>query len=137
MEIQVLTETTAEVSDFFDHHFTTYSKKTIGKQSDYKQHIFTAHKDNKLVGALRLDIMWSVIHIDLMIVDPDYRKQGVGTLLFNKVAELNASQITVETFDFQAPQYWINKGFKVDYIRGGYDGHKLYYLSKKSQPDVE
>jgi GNAT superfamily N-acetyltransferase len=130
MEIQVLTETTAEVSDFFDRHFTAYSKKTIGKQSDYKQYVFTAHKDNKLVGALRCEIMWSVVHIDLMIVDAENQKKGVGTLLFNKVLDLNASQITVETFDFQATQYWINKGFQVDYIRDGYDGHKLYYLSK-------
>lgn len=135
MEIHVLTETTAEVANFFDHHFTEYSKKIIGRKSNYKQHIFTAHKDNKLIGALRCDMMWSVVHIDLVIVEPEHRNQGVGTLLFNKVQDLNASQITVETFEFQALQYWLDKGFKVDFMRDGYDGHKLYYLSKIKCPE--
>jgi hypothetical protein len=38
---------------------------------------------------------------------------------------------TVETFNFQAPEYWKSKGFKIDFVREGYNGNSLYYFSKK------
>lgn len=126
--------TTRELSDFFDANLTAYSQQQLGKQSNYKQWFFVQRdtETHKIVGAIRGETMWQVAHIDLLIVEPNRRKQGVGTALFNRVLQQEKPLlITVETFDFQAPQYWLNKGFRIDFIREGYDGNKLYYMSLK------
>jgi len=133
MEIRYFKSVNEEVLAFFDTHFSKYSVDTIHKDSTYEQWIYVAYIDNKIIGAIKADLMWGVVHIDLLIIEPAHRKNGIGTLLYSKIMEHSNKfhMMTVETFDFQAPQYWLNKGFQVDFIRGGYNGNTLYYFSKR------
>jgi ribosomal protein S18 acetylase RimI-like enzyme len=123
------------ISNFFDKHFMEYSIKKINMDSKYEEFIFASYDDNKLIGAIKSSILYNVLHIELLIIDSIYRKLGIGNCLYNLVInyakERDCSLATVETFDFQAPEYWKNHGFKVDFIRAGYNGNSLYYLSKK------
>lgn len=126
---------TSNLDSFFDKYFKYYSLKKIGKTSNYDSWIYVAHINNEIIGAIRGDIMWGVVHIELLMVKPEFRKEGIGKNLYNRVVELatkmNCNMITVETFDFQAPNYWQSLGFKIDFTREGYTENTLYYLSKK------
>jgi ribosomal protein S18 acetylase RimI-like enzyme len=126
---------TSKIDDFFDKYFKYYSLKKIGKTSNYDGWLYVAHINNEIIGAIRGDIMWGVVHIELLMVKPEFRKEGIGKKLYNRVIEFaqknNCNMITVETFDFQAPDYWQSLGFKVDFTREGYSENTLYYLSKK------
>jgi len=123
-----------EISNFFDKHFMEYSINKINMNSKYEEFIYASYSDDKLIGAIKSSILYNVLHIDLLIIDPKYRKLGIGNTLYNKVInyakEKNCSLATVETFDFQAPEYWKSRGFKIDFIRAGYNGNSLYYLSR-------
>jgi ribosomal protein S18 acetylase RimI-like enzyme len=123
-----------KLSNFFDYYFKDYSMNKIKRTSEFTNWIFVAHKGDEIIGAIKGDIMWGVIHIDLLIVIPEYRKLGVGTKLYNlaieKAKKEDCKLATVETFDFQAPDYWKSKGFNVDFIRSGYETNQLYFLSK-------
>jgi len=78
--------------------------------------------------------MWSVLHIDLLMVVPEYRKLGIGSELYNLAIEYgkknNSTMATVETFDFQAPKYWESKGFTLDFSRAGYGDNVLNFYKK-------
>jgi ribosomal protein S18 acetylase RimI-like enzyme len=119
---------------FFRTYFQEYSLKKLGKDANWQSWRFVARDDESIVGIIQGDMMWDVLHIELLMVKPEYRKLGVGGLLVSKVVDLAkehcCAMMTVETFDFQAPEYWQAKGFKIDLKRGGYDGNTLYYLSK-------
>ena len=120
--------------EFFRIYFQEYSLKELGKDAFWQSWRFVARDEETIVGIIQGDIMWGVIHIELLMVKPEYRKLGVGGLLVSKVADLAKERIctmmTVETFDFQAPEYWQAKGFNIDLKRAGYQGNTMYYLSK-------
>ena len=122
------------ISNFFDKHFMEYSLNKINMNSNYHQFIYASYNNEELIGAIRCSIMYKVMNIELLIIDPKYRKLGIGKSLYNMVVdyakELNCTMITVETFNFQAVEYWKNKGFKIDFVRNGYNGNSLYYFSK-------
>ena len=120
--------------EFFDTYFREYSLKKLGRESRYESWRFIARDHQEILGIICGDMMWGVVHIELLMIKPEYRKCGLGSALYEKVVELakerGCSMMTVETFDFQAPEYWKNKGFKIDLARPGYQGNTLYYLSK-------
>ena len=122
------------LSDFFSYYFKDYSYNKLYKTSEFDTWVFVAHKDDKIIGAIKGDIMWNVIHIDLLMIHPDYRKLGIGSQLYNLAIEYgkkeNCTMATVETFNFQAPEYWKSKGFKIDFVRSGYGENTLYFYSK-------
>lgn len=122
------------ISNFFDKEFNEYSIKKINKDSKYEEFILASYDNNKLIGAIKSSILYNVLHIELLIIDSIYRKLGIGNTLYNMVInyakEKGCTLATVETFDFQAPEYWKSHGFKVDFIRDGYNGNSLYYLSR-------
>jgi GNAT superfamily N-acetyltransferase len=119
---------------FFAAYFRDYSLKKLGRESEYKSWRFVARDGQEILGIICGDIMWGVLHIELLMIKPEHRKLGLGRELYGNVVDLaketNCSMMTVETFDFQAPEYWQNKGFKIDFARPGYQGNTLYYLSK-------
>jgi len=123
-----------EIINFFDKHFMEYSLNKINMDSNYHQFIYASYNDTELIGAIRCSIMYKVMNIELLIIDPRFRKLGIGKSLYEMVVkyakELNCTMITVETFNFQAVDYWKNKGFKMDFVRNGYNGNSLYYFSK-------
>jgi ribosomal protein S18 acetylase RimI-like enzyme len=125
-----------ELQIFFKYYFLDYSIKKLSKSSNFYNWGFAAYDDNKnMIGAIKGEIMWNVIHIDLLMIKPEYRKQGIGSKLYDLVLDLakkeNCVLITVETFDFQAPIFWQSKGFTIDFSRSGYNDNTLHYLSIK------
>jgi ribosomal protein S18 acetylase RimI-like enzyme len=125
-----------ELHIFFSYYFQDYSIKKLNKSSDFYNWGFIAYDDNKkIIGAIKGEIMWNVIHIDLLMIKPEYRKQGIGTKLYDLVLDFAKKKkcvlITVETFDFQAPIFWKSKGFTFDFSRSGYDDNTLHFLSIK------
>lgn len=62
-----------------------------GLRSNNQTYLVAATKDNKIIGFVSLYIknnLWqcgNLSHIDELIVDQDYRKKGIATLLLNKI----------------------------------------------------
>lgn len=124
-----------EISNFFDKHFHEYSISKINMDSKYEEFVFASYNDDKLIGAIKCSIMYNVLNIELLIIDSIFRNLGIGSKLYNMVIDYakkkDCTIATVETFNFQAPEYWKSKGFKIDFVREGYNGNSLYYFSKK------
>jgi GNAT superfamily N-acetyltransferase len=78
---------------------------------------------------------WGIVFIELLFVEKSHRHQKLGTLLLNKVESeakaFGASLIHLDTFDFQAKDFYLKHGYEV---YGALDdcppGHKRYHLKK-------
>lgn len=99
---------------------------------------------NRVVKDLNGDILaginsrlycWNCLCIDLFWVKEGSRKGGYGSILLNEVEriakEKGCKLIHLDTFDFQAKDFYIKKGYEVFGILDDCPiGHKRYYMKK-------
>ncbi len=73
--------------------------------------------------------------INVLFVDKNHRHKGLGSLLLNKVEDeakaIGVSLIHLDTFDFQAKDFYLKKGYEIFGILDNCpSGHKRYYMKK-------
>ena len=79
---------------------------------------------------------WNCVAIDILWVDCVNRKKGIGSKLLAEVEELargkGAQLIHLDTFDFQAKDFYIKQGYEVfGKLQDCPKGHCRYYLMKR------
>ncbi len=79
---------------------------------------------------------WNVACIDMLWVDERHRGRGLGARLLAEVEqaamEENCSLIHLDTFDFQAKDFYLRHGYEVfGALEDCPEGHCRYYLKKK------
>lgn len=94
-------------------------------------------KDNdKIIAGICADVyIWQILFISLIFVHEDYRHQKLASLLIQKVEEkakfLGAQLAHLDTFSFQAKDFYIKHGYEVFGVLDECPpGHKRYYLKK-------
>lgn len=73
--------------------------------------------------------------VSVIFVDEDYRDQGLGSILLNKVESeaktLGVKLSHLDTFDFQAKEFYEKHGYEVfGTLDDCPEGHKRYYMRK-------
>ena len=89
-----------------------------------------------IAGCIAKMYCWNVIYIDILWVDEKYRKCGLGTRLLDELEavalEYKCSLIHLDTFDFQAKDFYIKNGYEIfGVLEDCPKGHCRYYLKKK------
>ena len=89
-----------------------------------------------IAGCIAKMYCWNVIYIDILWVDEKYRKSGLGTRLLNEIEavalEEKCSLIHLDTFDFQAKDFYIKNGYEIfGMLEDCPKEHCRYYLKKK------
>lgn len=79
---------------------------------------------------------WNAVYVDALWVDEKYRGQGLGSMLLKDIektaGENNCDLIHLDTFDFQAKDFYIKHGYEVfGVLEDSPEGHCRYYLKKK------
>lgn len=92
---------------------THLSKEKI-KEKIERQEIFLAKENNKIIGFLRFNYFWDELpFINLLFVEADYRKQGIGSAFMNafeqQMKELGYSQILLSTQSDEEGQHFYRK----------------------------
>ncbi len=88
-----------------------------------------------IAGIIARSYCWNVVYVDILWVDSDYRGQGLGSYLLDEL-ENNAKNkgvtlIHLDTFDFQAKDFYIKKGYELfGVLEDCPKGHTRYYLKK-------
>lgn len=89
-----------------------------------------------MAGCLAEVYGWSVACVEILWVDERYRGRGLGSALLAEVeriaAEAHCTLIHLDTFDFQAKDFYLRHGYEVfGVLEDCPEGHCRYYLKKK------
>lgn len=73
---------------------------------------------------------------DILWVSEEYRKSGLGTKLLREIEKIaveeNCNLIHLDTFDFQAKDFYLKHGYEVfGVLEDCPENHCRYYLKKK------
>ncbi len=88
-----------------------------------------------IAGCLAKMYCWNVIYIDILWIDEAYRKQGLGSKMLEEIEcialEEGCHLIHLDTFDFQAKDFYIRHGYEVfGVLEDCPKEHCRYYLKK-------
>ncbi|MDQ6420593.1 GNAT family N-acetyltransferase [Paenibacillus sp. LHD-117] len=89
----------------------------------------------EIIAGLNSAICWNWMEIDILWVSDDHRGQGYGKRLLEKAEQVaiqnNCDFIKLNTFSFQAPEFYKKYGYKViAIIEDAPTGYKHYYFKK-------
>lgn len=94
------------------------------------------NEQNEILGGILSGIgYWGALEIKILWVQESYRKRGIGSLLLRTIEkeakEKGATLSTVDTFDFQAEQFYFKNGYKeFGRLNNFPEGHQRIYFSK-------
>ncbi len=91
-----------------------------------------------IAGCIAKMYCWNIVYVDILWVDEQYRKHGLGTQLLNEIEKIAIEEkcrlIHLDTFDFQAKDFYIKQGYEVFGVLEDCPAkHCRYYLKKKLQ----
>jgi len=87
-------------------------------------------------GILAIAALWHILHIDTMWVKQEFRGNRIASKLLQDVEEfakgLGCHLSYLETYDFQAKEFYINNGYKIfGVLEDCPKDHTCYSLSKR------
>lgn len=70
-----------------------------------------------IAGCIAKMYCWNIVYVDILWVDEQYRKHGLGTKLLNEIEKIAIEEkcnlIHLDTFDFQAKDFYIKQGYEI------------------------
>ncbi len=139
MENYVINESTREEYDLVDNGIVDYN---VSKVPFTQEPAFTSiNRDIKdlngdvIAGINSLLYCWNCLYIDVLWVKEECRKEGYGSILLNEVEKIAKEKecklIHLDTFDFQAKDFYIKHGYEVFGVLDDCPiEHKRYFLKK-------
>jgi GNAT superfamily N-acetyltransferase len=119
---------TALVDELLVRHAQDAGVQTI----TYNYHV---EKDGRMVAGVSAWSMGPDVHVDMLAVDEAERGQGFGSLLLAHVEQAarqnGCTTASVDTFSFQAPNYYPAHGYEVVFRYALDDGSERIYFSKR------
>ncbi|ENK1244461.1 GNAT family N-acetyltransferase [Clostridium sporogenes] len=139
MDNYIIRESSSEESDLIVDRLVEYNlSKVPVKQEDTFLWINRVVEDTKgeiIAGILSKIYCWNCMYIDALWVKEEYRKNGLGTKLLKEVEKIakdkNCNLIHLDTFDFQAKDFYIKHGYEIFGILDECpENHKRYFMKK-------
>lgn len=96
---------------------------------------FIREKSGKIIGGCAGDNMYGGLFVGQLWVTTSLRCKGYGTKLMNK-AEILANEsrcnfMAVNTFDWEALNFYKKLGFYIEFERKGFDKNSIFYYLRK------
>ncbi|HWJ78668.1 MAG TPA: GNAT family N-acetyltransferase [Niallia sp.] len=92
-------------------------------------------EEDNIVAGITGYIVWAHAHVDFLWVDESVRKEGYGTKLLKRIEEFAREKgctfIFLETFSFQAPEFYPRNGYEVFGKLEDYSEGLIKYFLKK------
>lgn len=128
---------TEEEAEFIDNQIIAFNKTKVDQGQPITQKNYIIKSDQKIIAGITTVIYHFCLFVDVLFVDEQYRASGLGSRLLLKaeqnVKEMGITLIHLDTFDFQAKDFYLKHGFQVFGILEDCPaaGHKRYYMKKK------
>ncbi len=135
LNIEHVENLSEELYIMIDSEFNKFAKKN-DVVCKYVPFSFIAKDEDKIVGIITGNSYYKEVHIGDLIVLEEYRNKHIGTKLVKAVEDYFKNKgfenMNLTTYKFQAPDFYIKCGFKVEFIRENKEDSKLnkYFLVK-------
>lgn len=124
------------------HHLRAHTEAATGIRVTHEPFSVTAYEGDRLIGSVIGKIYSGWLHLDLVWVNEEHRKQGIGRgLIENCIAEAakrGLSGIEVWTQSWQSPHFYERVGFReyarLDDFLPGRHRHVFQYILKDHRP---
>ncbi len=120
----------------------TYNTQQAG-DNQFQRICFVLHApDKEIVGGVLGEIYWGWFYLDLLWVKEELRGHGHGHRLLTRVEDearqRGAKNAYLDTFSFQAPEFYEQHGYQVFGELQDYpNGHQRYFMAKQLLNSVE
>ena len=93
-------------------------------------------ESGRVVAGLNGAVYWRKVHVRIVWVHPDHRSKGLGSRLMSwaeqRGRELGCVSVVVDTMSFQAPGFYVRRGYRQFGVSEGYEGGaSRHYFEKK------
>lgn len=112
-----------------------YNENQVG--DDHGQNLCFVLKDPEelIVGGVVGATYWNWLYVNLMWIKEEFRRQGYGhqllTMAEDEARKRGATRAYLDTFSFQAPEFYIKHGYKVfGTLEDFPTGYQRYFLVK-------
>ena len=115
--------------------FSRHAIAMTGHDEKFESIAFVAKDQNRLAGAIVIELFWGALHIKYIYVEDSYREKKLGSRLMDKALEYARQHSCpfafVETMSFQALEFYLKCGFNLEFTRTGYSHNtSFHYLCK-------
>lgn len=130
-----------EPADVIHQGLIAYNRRVLGDERYEPVRLTARDAEGQVVAGLLGELYFNWLYIAILWVREDLRGQGVGSRLMALAEEYAAAQgrshVHVDTFDFQAPDFYRRLGYELYGELHPYgDGHSRYYF-KKALPSAQ
>lgn len=113
-----------------------YNRQQAGDNKFQRICFVLQNTDQEILGGMIGEVYWDWLYIDLMWVKEELRGRGYGRRLLAQAEvearRLGAKNAYLDTFSFQAPEFYKKHGYKVFGELPDFPaGHQRYFLTKE------
>ena len=125
----------SQIQDLIHQGFAEHMVEQTHLTNQFIPFAFVAKRGATFLGAVIGKYFFGGLHIKELFVIKEERGKGLGTKLMHTALahgkEQSCAFAWLETFNFQAVEFYKKLGFEVEFIRTGYNGNNsFYYLCK-------
>ena len=126
-------------ADFIVDKIVEYNLSIVPSKQDtdflWINRIVEDKNGNIIAGIISKMYCWNCLYIDVLWVKEEHRKDGLGSRLLKEIESVAIEKgcylIHLDTFDFQAKDFYIKHGYEVFGVLDECpEGHKRYFLKK-------
>lgn len=133
-QISIEVESDKDEIYYVEQKLASYNRQYVSAD-EYKPLNVFLREGGKIIGALLGETYWQWLHIRILWIDDNYRRQGFGkTILMkaeNEAQSRNCRKVHLDTHDFQAEEFYKKNGYVVFGILDDLpEGHKRIYMKK-------
>jgi GNAT superfamily N-acetyltransferase len=115
---------------------SNYNRQQAGEDNARSLCFVLKAPDEEIVGGVIGATFWDWCHIDLMWIKEGLRGHRYGQRLLalaeDEARQRGAKHVYLDTFSFQAPDFYKKYGYQVFGVLPDYPaGHQLYFLTKQ------
>ena len=122
--------------DFINQALAKFNDEKVGPDNHELLNIVEYDENKNIIAGILGGTYWGWMHIDILWVDENFRKKGIGSRLL-KAAEDEARKrgchsVHVDTMSWQAPDFYKKHGYKIiSELNDIPKGNKKYHLIKE------
>lgn len=115
---------------------SNYNAQQAGDEQAQRLCFVVQAPDQEIVGGVIGVIYWDWLYVDLMWIREEFRGRGYGHRLMTQLEEeargRGAKHAFLDTFSFQAPEFYKKHGYRVfGELNNFPTGHQRYFMTKE------